>query len=168
MVDFGRVNGIALVVTLAVGNIGDEAFGFSELPADEFYDVDVFHFIMSADIVYFALAPVVNDQIDGTAVILHIQPVPDIQSLAVNRQRLIVQCVFNHQRDQLFRKLVRTVVVGAAGDGYRQTVGAVISHDQEICGGLGGTVRAAGMDRRIFREEKVRAVNRKITVHFIG
>ena len=50
------------------------------------------------------------------AVILHIQPVPDVQALAVHRQGLVVQGVGDHQGDQLLGEVVGPVVVGAAAE----------------------------------------------------
>ena len=49
--------------------------------------------------------------------------------------------------------MIGAVVVGAAADGHRQAVGAVVSQYQKISACFGGAVRAAGMDRGFFCEE---------------
>ena len=45
---------------------------------------------MTADIVDLAYPAVMNNEIDSAAVILNIEPVADIESLAVDRQALVV------------------------------------------------------------------------------
>ena len=99
-----------------------------------------------------------NDKVDGTAVILNIEPVADIFTLSVNREWFVVQSVGDHQRDQLFREVIRAVVVGAAADGGWQAVGSVVCLYQKVSACLGGAVRAACVDRGLLGEEKVRAV----------
>jgi hypothetical protein len=45
--------------------------------------------------------------------IFHIQPVANILSLSVHRERLVVADVVNKKRNQFLRKLVGTVIIGA-------------------------------------------------------
>ena len=59
------------------------------------------------------------------------------------------------------------VVVRAAADRHRQSIGSVVCHDKQIRRCLGGTVRAGGMDRGILMEEQIRAIQWQITVHLI-
>ena len=92
---------------------------------------------MAADIVYLTNTSLVDDQVDGLAVILHIQPVADIFTGTIDRKRLIIQCICDHQRDQLLRKVIWSVVVRAAADGNRQSVGSVICQYQKVCTGFG-------------------------------
>ena len=61
-------------------------------------------------------APLPQHQQEARAVILDVQPVADVAAVAVDRQRLALERVENHQRDQLLGKLVRPVVVRAVGD----------------------------------------------------
>ena len=64
--------------------------------------------------------------------------------------------------------MIRTVVVGAAGNGHRQTVGTVISQNQQICTGFGAAVRRAGVDRCLLGEEQVGTVQRQVAVNLVG
>ena len=123
---------------------------------------------MSAHIVHLAHAALVNDQVDGPAVVLHIQPVAHVQALAVHRQRLVVQRVGDHQRDQLLREVIRAVVVRAAGDGHRQSEGPVIGQHQQVRARLGGRVGAGGVDRRLLGKEQVGSVQRQVAVDLVG
>ena len=74
----------------------------------------------------------------------------------------------NHQRNQLLREVIRTIVVGATGNGHRQAVGTVVSQNQQVSGSLGATVRRAGVDRSFLGEEQIRTIQRQVTVNFIG
>ena len=48
--------------------------------------------------------------VDSTAVILHIKPITDILTLAVNGKRLVVQRVRYHQRNKLFGEMIGSVI----------------------------------------------------------
>ena len=100
--------------------------------------------------------------------IFHIQPVTDVQTLAVNRQRLVSQSISNHQRNQLLREVIRTIVVRATRNGHRQAVGTVVSQNQQVSGCFGAAIRRAGVDRSFLGEEQIRTIQRQVTVNFIG
>ena len=96
------------------------------------------------------------------------RPVTHIFALAVNRQRLVCQGIGDHQRNQLFREVIRAVVVGASGNRYRETISSVISQYQQICTCFRRGVGAAGVDGGLFGKEQVRSVQRQIAVDFVG
>ncbi len=100
--------------------------------------------------------------------ILHIEPVADILALAVDRERLVIQCVDEHQRNELLRELIRSVVVGASGNGDRETECSVVCQDEQICRCLRAGVGAGGVKRGILMEEEIRAVKRQIAVYLVG
>ena len=77
-------------MTLPVGDIGDQALGFPQGLADDLDDIDVAHLVMAANVVDLAHPALMDNQVNGFAVILHIQPVPDVFSLSIDRQRLVV------------------------------------------------------------------------------
>ena len=66
---------------------------------------------MTADIVDLAYPAVMNNEINSAAVILNIEPVADIESLAVDRQTLGVIGSCYHQRYKLLREMIRAIVV---------------------------------------------------------
>ena len=167
VVDLGRINGIAHIVSFSVLHMLDQTLRLAEIFTDEFYDINIFHLIVSADVVDFSDGSVAQDQINRLTVILDIQPVAHIESLSVYRKRLICQRICDHKRNEFFRELVRAVVVGTAADRHRQAVRSVICHNKQIRRCLGSAVRTGGMDRRIFMEEQIRAVQRQISVHLI-
>ena len=68
--------------------------------------------------------------------VLHVHPVPHLLAIAVDRDRPALQSVDDGERDQLFGKLVGTVVVRAVRYRDRKTIGAVIRPDEVIAGGL--------------------------------
>ena len=123
---------------------------------------------MSADVINLTDTSVVDDQVDGLTVVGNMEPVTDILACSVYRKCLVSEGTADHQRDQLLREVVRTVVVGAAGDRHRESVGSVVSENEEVSACLGGRIRAGGVERCLLCEEEVRAVQRKISVYLIG
>ena len=123
---------------------------------------------MSADVINLTDTSVVDDQVDGLTVVGNMEPVADILACSVYRKRLVCEGTADHQRNQLLREVVRAVVVGAAGDRHRKSVGSVVSENEKICACLGGRVRAGGVERCLLCEEEIRAVQRKISVDLIG
>ena len=166
-VDLRRVDGIAAVVALAVGDVLDEVFGLAELLEDGLDDVDVGALIVAADVVDLADAALLQDQVDGMAVVLDVEPVADVLAVAVDRQLLVGQRVDDHQRDELLREVIRAVVVRAARDRRRNLVGAMIRHDQEVRTGFRSRIRARRLEVRLLREEQVRTVERQVAVDLI-
>src|SRR5262249_31760907 len=71
---------------------------------------------MAANVVDLPDLPATEHRIDGPAMVADVNPVTDIESIAVDGNRDITLQVGNKQRDQLFRELVGTVVVGAASN----------------------------------------------------
>lgn len=71
-VDLRRVNGVAAVVAFAVGDVLDEVFGLAKFLEDGLDDVDVGALIVAADVVDLADAALLQDQVDGMAVILDV------------------------------------------------------------------------------------------------
>ena len=54
IVNLGRINGITHIMTLTVANMGNQALRLAQLLTDDFHNLDVLLFIMTADIVDFA------------------------------------------------------------------------------------------------------------------
>ena len=56
-------------MALAVCHMGDQGFRFAQFFADQLHNVNVAHFIVAAHVVHFPHPALVNDQINGTAVV---------------------------------------------------------------------------------------------------
>ena len=98
-------------MSLSVLNVCDKALGLAELLTDELYDVNVLHLVVTANIVNLADLAVVDNEVDSAAVILNVEPVTNIQSLAVNRKWLVRKRVCNHKRNEFLREVIRSIVV---------------------------------------------------------
>lgn len=166
-VNLRRVDGVAAVVALAVSDVLDEVFGLAELLEDGLDDVDVGTLIVAADIVDLADATLLQDQVDGMAVILNVEPVANILAVTIDRQLLVGQRIDDHQRNELLREVVRAVVVRAARDCRRDLVGAMVGHDEQVSTGLRSRIRARRLEVRLLREEEVRTVERQVTVDLV-
>ena len=100
----------------------------ADLPDDR----DIVPFVVAADVVGLTRPPFLDDEIDTTAVILDIQPVPDIGTVAIYGHWFSCQGVDDHQRNEFFRKMVGSVVIRAIAGAYLQTVRVVIGTDQMV------------------------------------
>ena len=144
--EFGGVNGIAHVMTGTVGDVCDEvevfAFCSSEQSVNSFdehsYDVDVLPLVESSDVVCFGDDSVVEDGVDGTCVVFHIEPVSYVLSLAIYGQWFAVSNVVDEERYEFFRELVWSVVVGAVGDDCGHAVCVVECPDEVVAAGFAG------------------------------
>ena len=115
-------------------------------------------FVLSAfpaDVVDFSGFPPLQNKFQGPAVVFHMNPIADIETVAVDGQGAVFQGVGHEKGDELFRKLVRPVVVGAAGHRYGKTVGLEIGPGQKIPGRLAGRIGAVGRKGKILAKPGV-------------
>ena len=130
------------------------------------HDVDVRFFVPAADVVDLAQLARFKYPANGAAVVFNVQPVADLLAIAVHRQGLACQRVDDHQGDQLFRKMIRPVVIAAVGGEHRQTIGVVVGPHQVVTRSLAGGVRAVRLIAVGFGESRIAQGERAI--HLIG
>ena len=148
-------------MTCTVRHISDEVqispFRTAQKPVhgvnEHFDDIDVLPLVEPADVVRLRDAPLVEDDVDGPRVVLHVEPVPHILSLPVYRQRFSMPDVVDEQRDQFLGELVGAVVVTAVGNNGGHSKRIVESSYKVVGAGLGGRVRAVRLVLEVFREE---------------
>ena len=121
---------------------------------------------MAADIVDLARRAGVDNASDAARVILNIKPVADIAAVAVNRNLATVQYARQAQRNQLFREVIRAIVIGAIAGRYLQAVCVLIRSHQVIAAGLARRVGRIGLITRGFGKRRI--VCREGAVHFVG
>jgi hypothetical protein len=85
--------------------------------ADEVYEREILDLGATTDIVSFAGCAAPEDQGDAPTMIVDVEPVPHIASVAVNRERSSMEDVDNGQRNELLREVIRSVIVRAVTDG---------------------------------------------------
>ena len=93
------------------------------------------------------------------------QPVADVFTRSINRERLPLNCVQGHQRNQFFRELAGTVIIRAIRNHSRQTIRFMKSTDKMITRRLGSGVRAVGRELGFFRKGRIR--HGKRPEHFV-
>ena len=64
---------------------------------------------MTADVIDLSDSSFMNDQVNRFAVILHIQPVTDIDTLAINRSCLSCRALMIISEINFFQKMIRAV-----------------------------------------------------------
>ena len=117
--------------------------GMIEQPADVLCHLQIGAFAVAAHVILLARSSLLNENIQGAGVILDVKPVAHILPVAVDRQHLPFKAVQNEERDQLFWKMVRTIIVRTVGYQSRQAMRAMPRHDQMIrCRFAGGVWRA--------------------------
>ncbi|MPM36572.1 hypothetical protein SDC9_83171 [bioreactor metagenome] len=90
------------------------------------------------------------------------QPVTNLHAVPIDRERLALHAIMNHERNEFFRKLVGPIVVGAARDVQRQAEGFRIRAADQIRTRLRGGIRTVGRKRHGFAKLALfakRAVN---------
>ena len=94
---------VAAVVAGAVGDVGDQrlvAVGEREDAPD---DLEVGELVRAADVVDVARLAPLEDGVDRGAAVLDEEPVADLHSVAVDRQRIAGEGIEDAERDQLLR-----------------------------------------------------------------
>src|SRR5256885_1821431 len=127
--DLRRVDRVAAIVA---GAIGDEllqpspALGAGpqriDRVADAIDNLQVRSLVAAADVVLLSEPAGSKYGQQSRAVVVHVQPVADMATVAVNRQRPVLDRVQDRERNQLFGKLKRAVVVRAVRDKNRHLV----------------------------------------------
>ena len=115
-----------------VGDELDQRRGFPELFEDQPHHLQIRQFTICADIIHAARLPFEERRQHGGAVIFHMNPVAHILAVAIDGQRLVLERVCDHERDQLLGKLIRSVVVRAARDHDLLPVGMEMRERQEV------------------------------------
>ena len=130
-------------------------------------DGDVVLLAVGADQVGLADAAAGQDGPDGRAVVLGVDPVTDVEAVAVKLRAHPVDQIRDLARDELLHVLVRAVVVGAVGDRRPHAEGAVPRADQEVGARLRGAVGAARAVRGLLGEAR-RVVEGEVAVDLVG
>ena len=81
--------------------------------------------------------------------VVDVQPVADIEPIAVERHLQPINEIRDEERDHLLRELIRAVVVGAPRARHAHAIGAVVRADQQLGGCLRRGVRGVGQQWRL-------------------
>ena len=103
-----------------------------KLADDGLYDEDVWTLIVTTHIVDFTDLASVTHHVYCLAVILNIEPVPDLHTVSIDGKLLMVLHVVDHKRNELLRELIGPIVIRTSCNVYRHAVGIMESHDEHI------------------------------------
>ena len=124
-----------------------------------------FSLVAAADVVGLAGHALCQNDAERARVVLDKEPIAHIRAIAIDRQRLAIQRIEDDQRDQLFRKMIRAVIVRAVRHDHRHAIGPVPRFREMVRGGLRGRIRRAGIvGRRLGKQ----AVGAKRTIDLVG
>ena len=105
LLQLSRVDGVTHIVTLSIGYVSYQ-IQVSTLRATEqsinsldnhLDDVDVLPLVEAADVVCVSHLALMEDKVDGTCVVFHIEPVADVEALAVDGKRLAMADIVDEQ-----------------------------------------------------------------------
>ncbi len=170
--DFSCVDGVAAVVTGAIFDEGNEltrvateiGSEFVDQIANEFNDMDVGPFVVAADVVSLAGSAALQNLPERFRVITNKEPVTDVHAVAINRKRFAMDEILDNDRNELFGKLVRAVVIGAVGDDGIKPVSMMVSANEHVARGFTGGVRRVRGVRSGFSEVTRGA---EAAIHFV-
>ena len=165
--ELGGADRVAAVVAGAVARPVEVVGVPPEGLEDGAEHVDVRPLAVGADEVGLADLALGEDGPDGRGVVVGVDPVADVQAVAVDLRAHPVDQVRDLARDELLHVLVGAVVVGAVGDRCPHAEGAVPRADQQVRRRLRGAVGAAGAVRGLLREAR-RVVEGEVAVDLVG
>src|SRR6266566_2852176 len=113
-------------------------------------EIAVLDLLATADVVDASWHPFAQDQLDPGAVVLNVEPIACLATVAIDGERLSVQGVRDEKRDDLLGILVRTVGVRAASNRSVDAVGSNGGEYLEVAARLRGCVRARRAERIVF------------------
>ena len=76
--------------------------------------------------------------------VLHIEPIANLQTIAIDWQRLACQGIEHHVWDEFLGEMVGAVVVRAVGNQRWETIGSLPSANEVITRGFASRVWRAG------------------------
>jgi len=109
-------------------------------------------FSVAANAVALAKPPAAGTQKQCVDMILDIEPVANVQSIAVEGDPFAGRRFENHDRDQLLGELPGAVIVGAICEYHWQFIGVIPGTHQVIACGLAGGIGASWVVGRCFGE----------------
>ncbi len=116
---------------------------------NHFYNVDVHHFAVAAEIINHSCFSLEEGRHNRGAVISHMNPVAHIQTVAINRERFVTERFDNHERNQFFGELVRPVIVRATRHQHFLAISFVRGQRKKIGAGFARRIWRTGIERRL-------------------
>ena len=95
-------------------------------------EIAIGEFDTATDVVGLAGLAAAQHDLDAAAVIVHVQPIANIEPVAVERHLAIADEIRDKQWNDFFGKLIGPVVIGAARTRNIEPVGDVIGAHQEL------------------------------------
>jgi hypothetical protein len=122
---------------------------------DRVDDIDILALGIAADILSLAHPSSFQNERQCLRMIINEQPVTNVEPAAVNWHCLARESLDDRQRDELFRKLMRSIIVRAIGEQDRESVGMTPCPDQMVRRGLAGRIGRAWIVPGFLRESSV-------------
>ena len=109
----------------------------------------------------------VDDEVNGSVMVVDMYPVADLLASTVKFGRNIAQDVGDLARDEFLDVLVRAVIVGAVADGRLDAEATHPGANQMVAAGLGAGVGTGWIVGRVFGEA-IGVIELEVTKDFVG
>jgi uncharacterized protein YsxB (DUF464 family) len=141
---FGAIEGIATVMTGPIMDEPDEFRWLSSEAQDGFGHLQVRLLAGGGDVVHLAVSAAAQNEVNGLTVVLDEEPVANVEAVAVEGKRVIIEGVGDEERNQFLRILIRAIVIGTARDDHREAKRGMIGKSEEVRRRLAGGIGAGG------------------------
>ena len=92
----------------------------------QFNYVDIPLLVVPSYIIYTAVAAVVDNEVDGLAMVFDVKPVAHIKPLSVNRKFFSFKYIVYYKRNEFFRKVIWPVIVRAPRNTNREMISITV------------------------------------------
>lgn len=167
LLELCRVDGITAIVARTVANPVKRVLRLSHALKDGLQNVDVVLLAVRADEIGLTDSTLREDVPDRTRVVLGVNPVADVLSVAIELWPDATEDVGDLPGYELLDVLVGTIVVGAVGYGRANPERAVPCAHEEVTRGLGGAVGAGRLVGVIWLEP-TQLVQGEVAVDLVG
>ncbi len=99
---------------------------------DHLDDIDILPLVETTDVIGIGNLTLMEDEVDGTGMILNKQPVAHILTLAIDRQRLAMADIIDKQRNQFLGELIGAIVIRAVCHDNGHTISIMVGTDEVI------------------------------------
>ena len=123
---------------------------------------------MTTNVVNLTQSAALKNHSNCLTVIINVEPISNVKSITINRKRLVLQAILNHQRNELLGELIRTIVVRTACNYRWESVCIMPGLYKHICRSFRCRVRAVWTQRCGLAEKCLWIIKRQRAIDLIS
>src|SRR6056297_2456207 len=134
---FGIVECISSVMAGSVFDMLDQVFRLAQHTDNQFDNFHIGFFVVPPNIVYPAVSSPMKNCINGSAMIINVNPVSYLHAVSIHRKFFFLNAIVYHKRNQFFRELVWAEIVAASAYVNRKSKSFIICSNDHVGTGFG-------------------------------